>query len=155
MTPPEDSSGSTYIIEAKVSDGSLSMTHQFNLRSTAGATGNQAPIFSPALASKSTRAGVRLTFAIGATDPEGQAVTITFNPSGTQANFIAFNTATKTFNIMPWRGDSGNYQVSVTASDGVTTTTSSFTLTVLENSAPSFETALVNQYYNKNLYKEE
>ena len=151
MTPPGDSSGSTYIIEAKVSDGSLLMTHQINLRSLAAATGNQAPIFSPALASKSTRAGVRLTFAIGATDPEGQAVTITFNPSGTQANFIKFSTATKTFNIMPWNGDKGTHQISVTASDGVATTTTSFTLTVLTNLAPSFETNLVDQNYNNNL----
>ena len=106
MTPPAGSTGSIYTIVAKVSDGSLSMTHQIKLHSTAP-TGNQAPTFSPALESQSVKEGFSLTYTVAATDPEGQSVTITFNPSGTQASFIAFNPATNTFTFTPQLGNAG------------------------------------------------
>ena len=70
MTPPAGSTGSIYTIEAKVSDGSLSMTHQIQLHSTAP-TGNQVPTFSPALTSQSVREGFSQTYTVAATDPEG------------------------------------------------------------------------------------
>ena len=106
MTPPAGSTGSIYYIDAKVSDGTLSMTHQIQLHSTAP-SGNQAPIFSPALATQSVIEGFTLTYVVAASDPEGQSVTITFNPSGTQASFIAFNPATKTFTFTPQLGNAG------------------------------------------------
>ena len=106
MTPQAGSAGSTYYIEAKVSDGSLSMSHQIYLHSLAP-TGNQAPTFSPALASQSVIEGFTLTYVVGATDPESQSVTITFTPSGTQASFIAFNPATNTFTFTPQLGNAG------------------------------------------------
>jgi trimeric autotransporter adhesin len=115
--------------------------YHFHLNSTAS---NQAPTFSPALVSKSVIEGLSLIYTIGATDPEGQLVTITFNPTGTQASFITFNSATKTFTFTPQLGDAGTQSVSVTASDGSLSTTSSFTLTIVANTAPYFNAALVD-----------
>jgi hypothetical protein len=90
MTPPAGVWDTSYPIIAKVSDGSLTVTQQISLYATAP-TANQAPKFSPALVSKSLREGFSLTYTVGATDPESQTVTITFNPTGTQADFIVFN----------------------------------------------------------------
>lgn len=149
MTPQTGSAGYTYYIDAKVSDGSLSMTHQIQLHSTPP-TGNQAPIFSPALTSQSVREGFSQTYTVASKDPEGQPVTITFNPSGTQASFIAFNSATNTFTFTPLLGNAGTESVSVTASDGSASTTDSFTLTILANAAPSFASPLVNQNLEHN-----
>jgi hypothetical protein len=117
-------------------------SYHFHLNSIAA---NQAPTFSPALVSKSVIEGLSLTYTVGATDPEGQLVTITFNPTGTQASFITFNSATKTFTFTPQLGDAGTQFVSVTASDGSLSTTSSFTLTIVANTPPYYPVALVAQ----------
>jgi hypothetical protein len=92
--------------------------------------------------------GFTLTYTIGATDPENQAVTITFNPSGTQGSIIAFNSATKTFTFTPHLGDAGTQSVSVTASDGSLSTTSSFTLTIVANTPPYYSVPSLTQSVN-------
>lgn len=93
---------------------------------------NLPPTFAPIAAQTVSETGT-LNLAISATDPEGSPVTLSAK------NLKSWMTLTgNTFTAKPGLSDSGTYTVSISASDGAVSSSSSFTLTVTNlNQAPT------------------
>ena len=90
---------------------------------------NKAPVITVD-SSFEVAAGERVSFTVKATDPDGDAVTITPVGIPTGANF---NTTTGAFQ---WSNAvAGTYTLTVSASDGKATTTKTITITVTEKTA--------------------
>ncbi|MEW5797279.1 MAG: putative Ig domain-containing protein, partial [Candidatus Zixiibacteriota bacterium] len=94
-------------------------------------TGNQAPVWTT-IGNKSTTEGVNLNFGVTATDPDATnpVLTTTALPSG--AAFVDNHNGTGTFNWTPGFTQSGSYNISFYATDGVYTDTELVTITVVE-----------------------
>jgi len=113
-----------YVVRVTASDGQLEVQESFSVRVI---TTNAAPEFE-GVADVSVDEGQTVELAINAIDPEGEEVTLTFG-TPFDSNGV-------------WQTgyeDSGSYAVTVTASDGVSESEETFTVTVNEvNRAPTF-----------------
>ncbi len=85
---------------------------------------NRAPVLA-AIGNKSVNEGATLLFTISASDPDGQAVTIT---NSALQSWMSFDGTT--FIAAPDYTNSGNYSVSFTASDGALTDAETITIAV-------------------------
>jgi hypothetical protein len=84
-----------------------------NEESTTIGSSNQSPVLDP-IGSKSVDEGTLLTFAVTASDPDGDGLTFSASNVPTGASF---NPSTRVFNWTPAFGDSGNYNVTFTVTD--------------------------------------
>ena len=99
---------------------------------------NPPPEFDP-LDNQFTNVGEELSFTVRATDPEGDAITLTVSNAPTGATFTDNGDGTGTFTWTPNIGQDGNYTVSFTATDDGTppqSDTLEVTITVDGNQPP-------------------
>ena len=101
---------------------------------------NRAPVLST-ISNKSVNAAQTLTFAISATDPDGDTVTYSAQniPAGAALNG-------NTFTWTPTIAQAGTYQVTFIASDGSLQDTQGVTITVSNASSPPLEQGLVGYW---------
>ena len=91
---------------------------------------NHPPVLSP-LADKDTDTGTLLTFAVSATDPDGNP--LTYSATGLPADAL-FNPATRTFSWTPKATQAGSYNVTFTVTDGKLQDSESVGITVKDGS---------------------
>ena len=119
----------TYNVTFTVSDGQLSDSETVAITVTAVST-NKPPVFA-VIGNKTVKERDALQFYVSATDPEGKAVTYSIKGLPTYATF--------TGNKFYWRPtftQQGTYTVTFTASDGVMTSSSTITITVVNVNQP-------------------
>ncbi len=117
-------------------NGSPSLDAQEQITITITVPGNHAPVFSNAISeSQSVNENQPLTFAVPATDADGDTLTYT---SGTLPTGATFTASTQTFTWTPGYDQWGNYSVTFTVGDGVATDTVTVAITVTNvNRAPT------------------
>ncbi|MGH8014742.1 MAG: beta strand repeat-containing protein, partial [Candidatus Zixiibacteriota bacterium] len=93
--------------------------------------GNQEPVLA-AIGAKSTTENVNLTFGISAVDPDGTIPNLTTSTLPTGATFVNNGNGTGSFNWTPTFTQSGTYNITFRATDGLATDTERITITVLE-----------------------
>lgn len=121
-TPGYDQSGS-YQATFRVSDGALSDSKSVSITVN---NVNRAPVIE-AIGDKTVDEGQLLTFAIAATDPDGDSLTI--SATGLPAG-ASFDPTSKIFSWTPGYNQAGSYQVSFKLSDGTLEAASSATINV-------------------------
>ncbi|MFD2228006.1 Ig-like domain-containing protein, partial [Microvirga arabica] len=94
-----------------------------------------APVLASALADQSATKDQPFNFTVPATaftDPDGDALTYTAGLAGGAAlpSWLSFSAATRTFTGTPSQADVGSLSVQVVASDGSTSASDTFTLTI-------------------------
>src|SRR2546426_283768 len=115
----------------RVNVGSGSATFDFTI--ALGGVANNAPVFNPALApTYSAVAFVPFTLTATADDPEGDELSwsITGLPLGT-----TFDGSTGTLD-WPNPGPAGSHPMTISVSDGIATSSASFTITVTADNSP-------------------
>ncbi|OHB58275.1 MAG: hypothetical protein A2Y07_04045 [Planctomycetes bacterium GWF2_50_10] len=121
----------TYSVTFRVSDGQLADSETVAITVTAVSTStNKPPVFA-VIGNKTVKERDALQFYVNATDPEGKAVTYSIKGLPTYASF--------TGNKFYWRPtfiQQGTHTVTFTASDGVTTSSSTITITVVNVNQP-------------------
>ncbi|CAN1535509.1 Putative Ig domain containing protein [Sphingomonadaceae bacterium] len=137
-TPPQDFNG-TLSLTVTASDGALTASDEFVL--TVNAV-NDAPVVSAAIADQSVNEDTAWSYQVPAgtfSDVDGDTLTYT----ATLANgdplpaWLSFDAATRTFSGMPPLNFTADYSLAVTASDGSTSVSDNFVLTVnAVNNAP-------------------
>ncbi|MGH8016201.1 MAG: putative Ig domain-containing protein, partial [Candidatus Zixiibacteriota bacterium] len=117
------------------SDGTLADSELVTI--SVNEAGNQPPILAP-IGFRSTTEGVNLNFIISATDADGTTPTLTSSTLPSGATFVNNGNGTGTFNWTPNFTQSGTYNVTFRASDGVAIDTEVVQITVNEvgNQAP-------------------
>ena len=134
----------TYLIDVTLSDGTNTPVTQFSIVVNA----NQPPDFGSALVAQSITVGFTITYSLPAySDPEGQPTTlvsITLSSGAALPSFIVHSGVTLT--ISPTlNAEAGPYTLAITLSDGFNNAVKSLVVTITENQAPYFSTALVAQ----------
>lgn len=124
-----------YAVVVKASDGALSDTQSFTIKVSkppAPPPVNHAPIIT-STPNLTTIVGVKYTYTIKATDPEGDPIiySLVSGPTGMTFNGIA------TISWTPVLGQIGANGVTVKASDGKKDTIQNFTITVSKPSVPT------------------
>ncbi len=100
-------------------------------------TANNAPVYSPALATDYTApAFVAFSLTASATDPEGDPLSWTIASVPALPVGATFNGTTGTLNWTPNSADAGNYAVTITVTDGLVSTPGSFTIHVTATNHP-------------------
>ncbi len=133
----------TVVIELTVTDASgLTSTSLLTL-----VAANQPPVYAGGLSPQAATPGQAFSYQVPAgafTDPNGDPLTYTATLSGGAAlpGWLSFNAGTRTFSGTP--GVAGSWTVQVSASDGASSASGTFTITV-SNSAPVNAVALPNR----------
>ena len=119
-----------YIVEVQVTDGNLSDTASFNLI----VNDINRPPESLSVSDQTIIEGHNLNFSVGSSDPDGDILTYTSSnlPSG-----ASLDSSTGVFDWTPSLSQAGSYEITINTSDGSTTTSDSFTITVNDNAAPT------------------
>jgi len=126
---PNFTQAGAYSVTFYASDGVATDSEQIYIN--VFETGNQAPVWTT-IGNRSTTEGVNLNFGVTASDPDGTnpVMTTTALPSG--ATFVDNHNGTGTFNWTPGFTQSGSYNISFYATDGVYSDTDLVTITVNE-----------------------
>lgn len=142
-TPTRTQAGA-YSVSFTISDGVA--TDEEIILITVNNLPNEAPVLDP-ISDKVVDEGARLTFAITATDVDGD--TLTFSASGLPAG-AGFDPATQTFTWVPNSTQQGTYNVTFAVSDGFLADEETITITVnnLPNTAPILD-LIANQILNE------
>ncbi len=98
---------------------------------TVADAGNQPPVLA-AIGNRSTTENINLNFIISATDPDGTIPVLTASILPTGATFVNNGNGTGTFNWTPTFTQSGLYNITFRASDGVLIDTELITVTVID-----------------------
>ena len=119
-----------YIVEVQVTDGNLSDTASFNLI----VNDINRPPESLSVSDQTIIEGHNLNFSVGSSDPDGDILTYTSSnlPSG-----ASLDSSTGVFDWTPSLSQAGSYEITINTSDGSTTTSDSFTITVNDNVLPT------------------
>ncbi len=133
-TPGYTQSG-TYYVTFYASDGSLVDSEVVTISVTEA--GNQLPVLAP-IGPHSTNENVLLSFSVSASDPDGTTPTLSTSILPTGASFVNNGNGTGDFNWTPDFTQSGSYQITFYASDGLAIDSERVSITVNEegNQAP-------------------
>ena len=118
----------TYPMTVTASDGSLTDDDAFTL-TVNDVGGNQSPVLT-AIADQAMNERTTLNLNVSATDPDGDALTLSVTSLPTFGSFTNPTTGAGTFTFIPGSNDAGTYPMTVTVSDGSLTDDDAFTLTV-------------------------
>jgi hypothetical protein len=131
--PGYDQAGAhTGIVFTVVDDGTPSRSDSETITVTVNNV-NRAPVLDP-IGDKSTDEGVKLSFAVSATDADGDALSFSVSNLPTGATF---DPATRIFSWTPGYDQSGSHPALLfTVDDGTTTDSESLTITVNDNPTP-------------------
>ncbi len=141
-TPGYTEAGSSYTVTLQVQDvmgGSDIQTFSLGITET-----NQAPEIDT-IDDVEVTAGETVEFVITASDADGDALSFSSADLPVEANLVDLTDGTATFEWTTTEADAGAWDLTIDVTDGVDTTSESFTITVLENSAPDIE-AIDDQY---------
>lgn len=129
----------TVTFDVNVTDGTSSVS--ITLTITVGGT-NQAPTFDAGSPTTATVAeGSTATADFNASDADGQ--TLTFGLGDGAPSFASIDASTGVVTLAPGFQDNGSYTISVTVSDGVTSASTTLSVTVTDvNAAPVFTVSL-------------
>ena len=126
-------------ITVTVSDGALNDSETFTITVTDQPPQNSAPVLNP-IGNQSVQAGNSKTIAISASDIDNDTLTITAIGVPGFASFTDNGNGTASLQLDPLTADTGNYNVTVTVSDGALTDTETIQITITaqppQNSAP-------------------
>jgi len=139
---PDNTQAGNYNLTFSVSDGNLSDSEAIAI--TVGNV-NRPPVLT-SIGSKSVNEGGNLSFALSASDPDGDslAYSVTSLPSG-----ASFNSATRTFNWTLGTTQAGNYGLTFSVSDGSLSDTETMTITVGNVNQPPVLTSIGNKNVNE------
>ncbi len=98
------------------------------------------------IANQTVNEGSNLSFSISATDPDGDA--LSYSTTGLPAG-ATFTASTRTFSWTPTYSQSGNYNVTFTASDGTLTASQTITISVGNVDRPPVLTTIPAQSVNE------
>ncbi|MCH7879090.1 MAG: hypothetical protein IH914_07240, partial [candidate division Zixibacteria bacterium] len=126
---PDFTQAGTYSVTFVASDGIAADSELVSI--TVGEVGNQAPILS-AIGPQLTTENVNLAIALTASDPDGTIPGLSAAPLPPGATFTDNGNGTGSFNWTPDFTQSGSFNVTFTASDGVLLDSEVVTITVLE-----------------------
>lgn len=127
--------GVTYYLAMKVGDEVGHFSQLSNVvPGTTATSGNHAPVLTP-IGDRSVAESATLTFGIGATDADGDALTYSATGLPTGAGFTA---GTRTFTWTPTSSQRGTYRVTFQVTDGQVPVSETITITVSDtaNHAP-------------------
>ncbi len=148
-TPSATQTGTFPNLTLTVTDtGGLSDSESFNV--TVGTAANRPPVLNP-IGNQTATENQLLTFTVNASDPDGDALTFSAtNPLPTGATLIDNNNGTATFNWTPDFTQAGNYDVTITVSDGALTDSEQITITVGNVNRPPVLNPIGNQTATEN-----
>lgn len=135
-TPDFTEDGNSYVINVAVEDvmgGFAIQTFTLDITNT-----NQAPTFD-AIADQVVDAGETVTVAIQATDADGDTLSISSPSLPSSATLQDNGDGTADFEWITSPSDAGVHTITIEVTDGVDTVSTTFTVTVGENSAPVIE----------------
>lgn len=124
----------SFQVDVSVSDGAHSVSRRFTV-----STANQAPVWTAIADQTMNRSEDRRTVTLSAKDPEGDAVTfsaVAVPLAGAAAPAVTLSIQGNQLTIDPAAKYAGKFQVEVTASDGVNSSKTTFTVEV-KNTAPT------------------
>jgi hypothetical protein len=105
---------------------------------------NSPPVVEP-IATQTVDEGATLDVAVSASDPDGDAITLSLLDPPGFAELADNGDGTGTITIEPGFGDAGVYEITVEVSDGELTDTTSFTVTVVDVNRPPVLEPIVDQ----------
>jgi len=126
---PDYTQDGIYFVTFYADDGSATDSEVVTI--TVADQGNQAPVLA-SIGSQSTTEGVLLNFGVSATDPDATTPTLSTSTRPTGADFTDNGDGTGTFGWTPGYTQSGSYQVTFYASDGVIVDSEVVSITVNE-----------------------
>jgi len=121
---PTSAQSGSYPVTFSVSDGKGGNASETITITVTNTISNRAPVLA-AIGNKSVNEGTQLQWTVTASDPDGDTVTITTSPL---QSWMSFNGTT--FTADPGYTNSGNYNVTFTASDGSLTASETITISV-------------------------
>ncbi|MFZ5469799.1 MAG: putative Ig domain-containing protein [Myxococcota bacterium] len=130
-TPSVGQAG-VYSVTISVSDGVLSDAETFSITVTAAPPNNRPPVLGP-IGERTVVEGATLTFVVTASDPDGDALTLSASPLPSGASF---DPSTGGFLWSPTAGQQGNHAVTFSVTDGVLTDSEVVTLRVEPAATP-------------------
>jgi hypothetical protein len=132
---PDFAQSGVYNITFRASDGGASDSEVVTI--VINESGNQTPVLA-AIGPQATNENVQLTFGVSATDPDGTTPALTTVGLPTGASFTDNGNGTGSFDWTPDFTQSGSYQVTFIASDGIASDSEVVPVTVNElgNQAP-------------------
>lgn len=134
----------SFQVEVSVNDGTHVVSRRFTVSAASQAPANQAPVWTPIADQMMKRSENLRIVTLSATDPEGKAITysaVALPVAGSSTPTVNVSVQGNQLTIDPAAKFSGKFLVEVTASDGVNSSKTSFTVEV-QNTAPTLASVL-------------
>ncbi|MEZ4700749.1 MAG: Ig-like domain-containing protein [Rhodothermales bacterium] len=131
---PKAGDAGAYTVNVTATDGELTGSESFSV--AVSAVGSNAPPVVEAIPNANVTEGETLQIDVAASDSDGDAITLTAAVTasgGDAATFAVFDDAgdgTGQLTLSPMSGDAGDYEAVITATDGMDSSTETFTISV-------------------------